>query len=186
MPITPEVFHEAATDDPHAWQPIASLAATLGIAERTVRHRTKQGTVERFTARDGRAYYRAIPEPVATTEAGNLPAVIAHHLARLDALGAELITARVEAATATATTVATLSRLDDAERRAEEDRQTIAAERARSAALDAERQALARHLEDAKARVDVAEKIAAAPWYAFRRRRRLRRELVAPSATEAH
>jgi septal ring factor EnvC (AmiA/AmiB activator) len=177
MNATSEVLHDRAVADPCQWQPIASLSAILGIAERTVRHRVQQGTVERFTTADGRAYYRATPPPVATpmtgNDTGNLPAILAEHLARLDAMTAALVDARTSAASATATTAATLARLDDAAA-------TIAAERTRIAALDAERQALAARLDAVRERTALAERVALAPWYAFRLRRRLRRSLSIP------
>ncbi len=183
MHTTSEVLHDRPVADPCQWQPIASLAAILGIAERTIRHRVKQGTVERFTTADGRAYYRQTPQPVATpmsgNDAGNLPAILAEHLARLDAMTAALVDARTSAASASATTAATLARLDDAAA-------TIAAERARIAALDAERQDLAARLDAERERTALAERVALAPWYAFRMRRRLRRQLAAPISPERH
>ena len=161
MTATAEILHDRHTDDPTEWQPAASLAACLGIAERTVRHRVKQGTVERFRAPDGRTYYRA-PEPhpathLATGNASDsLPAIVATHLAAVATAHRELAQVRADAAHLVATHLATVADLE-AER-------TRAAELAR--ALEAERLRLAR-----------IARLAAAPWYAFRRRRQLLRQL---------
>ena len=61
MTDTREVLHDDSPGDVHAWQPVATLAAALAIAERTVRARVAAGTVERLTGPGGRSYYRVPP-----------------------------------------------------------------------------------------------------------------------------
>ena len=71
---TAEVIHDKPTDDPHAWQPIASLASLLGIAPRTVRHRVSVGTLERFATPDGKArFFDAAYQPVAEARDARYP-----------------------------------------------------------------------------------------------------------------
>ena len=64
-----EVLHDDSPDDVHAWQPVATLAAALAIAERTVRARVAAGTVERLTGPGGRSYYRVPPVTPASVAA---------------------------------------------------------------------------------------------------------------------
>lgn len=72
MHDTREVLHDDNPGDAHAWQSIATLAAELGIAERTIRARVAAGTVERMPGPAGRSYYRVPPAAQASpAAAGN-------------------------------------------------------------------------------------------------------------------
>jgi len=170
MTTAAELLTDRATDDPCHWQPIASLAAILGIAERTVRHRAIKGTIERLAGPNARTYYRQPPSQTATAVAtseptGQVPAIIEQHLAAVAAAYAELAQVRENAATITATHIATLERLDD--------------ERARTTRLDDERRELTAQLEHERQRLAIFAELATAPWYARRHRRELRRALSA-------
>lgn len=171
-----EVIHQTPTDDPHAWQTPASLAATLGIAERTVRHRAATGILERLKTPDGRTYYRQ-PRPIPgqtppPVDPANVPALVREHLVRLEHAHRELADLRATTASAEATAAGALERLK--------------AEATRVADLETERQRLAeqleterQHLETHRARLETFAQLATAPWYAFRLRRQLRRQLSA-------
>lgn len=173
----PEIVHQTPTDDPHDWQTPASLAANLGIAERTIRHRAATGALERLKTPDGRTYYRQPrPSPGQTPppapDPASLPALVREHLARLEHAHRELADLRAANASAEATTAATLERLK--------------AEADRVSGLEIERQQLTdqlnterQHLETQRARLETFAQLATAPWYAFRLRRRLRRQLTA-------
>ncbi len=170
MDTTAEILHDRPVDDATQWQSIASLARCLGIAERTVRWRVKQGTVERLGTPDGRVYYRAPTPAAATGIAGSdlaerLPAIVATHVAAVTEAHRQLAQVRENAAAITATHLATLERLAD--------------ERERLERIDRERQDLARQLQDERERLALFASLATAPWYAFRMRRRLRRQLQA-------
>ena len=103
-----EVLHDDDPHDPHAWQPVATLAAAIGIAERTVRARLAAGTVERCAGPGGRSYYRVPPAaPSASAADGNdapagsrqlaaaeLFALIREHGSRNERLALELGQAR--------------------------------------------------------------------------------------------
>lgn len=179
-----EVLHDRPTDDPHAWQPIASLARSLRIAERTVRHRAASGMLERLRTPDGHTYYRQpIGQSVSADEGTATPLAVARmaseHARELAAATRELVEARASAAAATATQLATVQRLEDERQRAqrlEDERQRLEHERQRlTDDLRQERQ----RLEDERQRLEVFARLATAPWYAFRVRRQLRRQLVA-------
>lgn len=166
----PEVLHDTPTQDVHAWQPIASLARSLKIAERTVRHRVAQGALDRLRLPDGRTYYRQPPaQSVSADERKATPlamATMARMATELAAATRELVDARANAAAATATQLATAQHLEDERQRAQRLEDELRQERQR--------------LEDERQRLEVFARIATAPWYAFRLRRRLRRQLVAP------
>ena len=176
----PEVLHDTPTPDVHAWQPIASLARSLKIAERTVRHRVAQGALERLRLPDGRTYYRqpraqsaAADDGMATPLAiATMARMATEHARELAAATRELVEARASAAAATATQLATGQRLEDERQRA----QRLEDERQR---LEDERQRLTDDLRQERQRLKVFARLATAPWYAFRVRRQLRRQLVA-------
>ena len=171
----PEVLHDTPTPDVHAWQPIASLARSLKIAERTVRHRVAQGALERLRLPDGRTYYRqpraqsaaAADDGTATPLAiATMARMATEHARELAAATREIVEARASAAAATATQLATAQHLENERQRAQRLEDELRQERQR--------------LEDERQRLEVFARIATAPWYAFRLRRRLRRQLVAP------
>jgi hypothetical protein len=189
---TAETLHDARCDDPHAWQTAASLAAGLGIAERTVRARAQSGAIERCTGPGGRSYYRQPRQgrherqPMAADgmpDAGNSgnrhaaadtdavqawAIVVREQFNALETLRASLTAAEVTAASLAAT-AAERERVHNLELDiARNDRQ-----RAQERAEQTE-QALAL----ATARVCVLERLAACSWYAVRTRRQLRLELA--------
>ena len=203
MSDTREVLHDDNPGDVHAWQPVATLATALGIAERTVRARLAAGTVERCPGPGGRSYYRvpatsSAPSAADSNDgttgsrqlaAAELFALIREHGSRNERLALELGQAR-----ATVEQLERVRRVDAetvlANRQALEREQATAAllvhelaqaraqvehERQRTAAfvaqVEAERMA-------EQARAARLERLAQAPWYAVRERKRLRRELA--------
>jgi hypothetical protein len=204
---TAEVIHDEPTDDPHAWQPIDSLASLLGIAARTVRHRVSVGTLERFATPDGRSYYRAPPgtapaprpapasSSASTDGNGNALAATLHLVEQLALAQRELTTSQVSAARLETEHRATVERLETTAAQLETERQRVERLEDDRRRLEDERQRLTASLEDERhharqqaARLEtlatLTAALTAAPWYAFGRRRHLRRQLRAaqPSA----
>jgi hypothetical protein len=192
---TAEVIHDEPTDDPHAWQPIDSLAALLGIAARTVRHRVSVGTLERFATPDGRSYYRAppgtapAPRPAPASSSstdgnGNALAATLHLVEQLALAQRELTTSQVSAARLETEHRATVERLETTAAQLETERQRVERLEDDRRRLEDERQRLTASLEDERhharqqaARLETLAALTASPWYAFGRRRQLRRQL---------
>ena len=206
MTDTREVLHDDSPGDVHAWQPVATLAAALAIAERTVRARVAAGTVERLTGPGGRSYYRVPPaerasvatdgshgsgiagsRQLATEEAFAL--VVREHQAHVERLALELGQAR--AAVGHLEHVRQVEQEAQAAHRAHLEhelgtvRQLARAigeqaqrEQARATATEAQLEQARAQVEHERQRAARLEAIARAPWYAVRVRRRLRRELA--------
>ena len=207
MNDTREVLHDDSPGDVHAWQPVATLAAALAIAERTVRARVAAGTVERLTGPGGRSYYRVPPaerasaatdgshgsgiagsRQLATEEAFTL--VVREHQAHVERLALELGQARATVghlehvrqveATAQAATVAHLEHeLGTVRQLARAIGEQAQREQARATATEEQLAQARAQVEHERQRAARLEAIARAPWYAVRVRKRLRRELGA-------
>jgi hypothetical protein len=180
---TAEVLFDRPVSDPHEWQPIESLARSLGIAERTVRHRAQAGSLERVTIPNGRTYYRAPPSSVPDTASTSPPETetASSLIVQLSTTQRDLAAAQVSAARLETEHRATVERLETTAGQLETERQRV--ER-----LEDERQRLTASLEDERhharqqaARLEtlatLTAALTAAPWYAFGRRRQLRRQL---------
>ena len=183
MNVEAELLHDCDPGDPYAWQPIAILAAALGIAERSVRARVKAGTVERTKGPGGRTYYRAAngngrmpgDRMPAGEELAQLRTELVvqqrHHATQLERLHGELreaaIVAERQRAAAMLADAAKVRALADAEAAQE------AAKRAQEATAAAH--AIAATLRQ---RARAAERLADLPWWRRRERAQLRAELA--------
>lgn len=189
-----ELLHDEGTGNPHDWQPGRALAEALGVTERTVRNRAGKGAgVERTRGPAGRTYYRATPEPpepeaavseVPTEAAEASVSALRLELVRAHATMTAHLTAAHERERALALELARkAAEASEAERKAAEarllaevatrDAERLRGERQRAALVADE---LAEALEGERARALALERtaadLAAAPWYAWRRRRR--------------
>ena len=198
-----EVLHDDDPHDPHAWQPVATLAAAIGIAERTVRARLAAGTVERCAGPGGRSYYRVPPAaPSASAADGNdapagsrqlaaaeLFALIREHGSRNERLALELGQARaavghlehvrqIEQEAQAAHRAHLEHELGTVRHLAQAIGQHAQREQARANATEAQLEQARAQLEHERQRAARLEALARTPWYAVRVRRRLRRELT--------
>ena len=187
MPDPAELLHDIDPRDPYAWQTAATMAAGLGIAERTVRARAQSGSLERCAGPGGRTYYRQ-PRPrqpmaADSTAAAGLngsrdPAadadalqawavVVREQLTQLETVRASLTVAEVTVARLTAT-AEERARVHDLELDAVRTERQRAQERAEQTEAA---------LALATTRTRLLERLAACSWYAVRVRRRLRQQL---------
>ena len=203
MSDTREVLHDDNPGDVHAWQPVATLATALGIAERTVRARLAAGTVERCPGPGGRSYYRvpatsSAPSAADSNDgttgsrqlaAAELFALIREHGSRNERLALELGQARatveqlehvrqVEQSAQAAHVAQVEHELGTVRQLARAIGEQAQREQARATATEAQLEQARAQLEHERQRAARLEAIARAPWYAVRVRRRLRRELA--------
>lgn len=203
MSATREVLHDDNPGDVHAWQSVATLAAALGIAERTVRARLAAGTVERCTGAAGRSYYRVPATSSATSAAdGNdsatgsrqlaaaeLFALIREHGSRNERLALELGQARaavghlehvrqVEQAAQAAHVAHLEHELGSVRQLARAIGDHAHREQARATVAEEQLAQARAQVEHERTRAAHLERLAQAPWYAVRERKRLRRELA--------
>ena len=183
---TAEVLFDRPVSDPHEWQPIESLARSLGIAERTVRHRAQAGSLERVTIPNGRTYYRAPPSSVPDTASTSPPETetASSLIVQLSTTQRDLAAAQVSAARLEAEHRATVERLETTAASLEDERQRVERLEDDRRRLEDERQRLTASLEDERhharqqaARLETLAALTASPWYAFGRKRQLRRQL---------
>ena len=172
----PTILHDDDPGTPHAWQRCGTLAAALGIAERTVRARALRGDVERMRTPGGAVYFRApmpstgnqrhpdVSDPAAADEIARLrSALVEAHRERATEIGQLRERLQVAAVAAAESTVLAEVATRDAER-AQAHAEALAAE------LSTERLRRATVARYAAA-------LSAAPWYAWRRRRAIRAHL---------
>lgn len=171
----PTIFHDGDPGDAFAWQSIGTLAATLGIAERTVRARVAAGSAERCTGPGGRSFYRLAPEGGSHgTPEGRQPAEGDEEVRRQVLALVGDLTERYSATVAELHRERQAAAVEAAEARLLAEVAVRDVERAR---LEAE--ALAGELARERARRELVERLASLPWYAVSRRRRLVAELEA-------
>ena len=188
-----ETIYEVDPPSVFSWQPVALLAEALDVSERTIRTWASKGTlvptpsgngsgrVERFRT-SGRAYYRVIELEVEAD--GDPPQPEASSSFQSEAPHPELVeltfawrqetsTLRdrlLEASLAAERAKAEAMEAELLAQVAARDIERFQAELAQAESLIAERNA---QIEAQRHRVQMLEKAAALPWYAWRRRREL-------------